>query len=144
MKSAETRTTTASRPLRIRDVIAAVCVALALSGAGRISPAAVAPKSPAHRPTPGEIDALFSALAQTDNDEDAKAIEDKIMAAFLRSGSPTVDLLMTRAAAALQAGDTDTAKKLIASITEIEPDFAEAWHQRGIMQAAAGVGRPVK
>ncbi len=138
MKSAETRKTTASHPFRIRDVIVAVCVALALSGAGRISPAAVAPKSPAHRPTPGEIDALFSALAQTDNDEDAKAIEDKIMAAFLRSGSPTVDLLMTRAAAALQAGDTDTAKKLIASITEIEPDFAEAWHQRGIMQAAAG------
>jgi tetratricopeptide (TPR) repeat protein len=85
-----------------------------------------------------EIDALFSALARTDNEEDAKAIEDKIMAAFLNSGSPTVDLLMTRAAAALEAHDIDTAKKLIASVTEIKPDFAEAWHQRGIMQAEAG------
>ena len=85
-----------------------------------------------------EIDALFSALGKADNEEEAKPIEDKILAAFLRSGSATVDLLMTPAAAALQAGDNATAKKLIASVTDIAPDYAEAWHQRGVMQADAG------
>lgn len=85
-----------------------------------------------------EIDRLFSALAQVDNDEEAKPIEDKIMAAFLRSGSPTVDLLMSRAASALQAKDDDTAKKLLASVNDIAPDFAEAWHQRGVLQADSG------
>lgn len=85
-----------------------------------------------------ELDQLFGALKKADSEEEAKPIEDKIAAAFLRSGSPTVDLLMTRAAVALKAGDAETAKKLIASVTEVAPDYAEGWHQRGIIRAAAG------
>ncbi len=100
-----------------------------------ISAAAANPKSNAHRPTPNEVDALFSALAKAGSEEEAKPIEDRIMTAFLRSGSPTVDLLMTRAAAALHAEQTNTAKKLIASVTQIKPDYAEAWHQRGLLLA---------
>lgn len=138
MKLARLVTSNASLPRRIQHVAMAACFALSFLGAGQVVAAVPTPKPPAHRPTPSEIDALFAALANAENEEEAKPIEDKIMAAFLHSGSATVDLLMTRAAAALQAGDTDTAKKLIASITEIQPDFAEAWHQRGIMQAAAG------
>lgn len=85
-----------------------------------------------------EIDRLFAALSQVDNDEEAKPIEDRIMAAFLRSGSPTVDLLMARAASALEGKDGDTAKKLLASVNDIAPDYAEAWHQRGVLQADSG------
>jgi tetratricopeptide (TPR) repeat protein len=114
-----------------------ICAAISLAGFGYNS-AGAAPKPALHHASPSEIDALFAALAKADNDEDAKGIEEKIMGAFLSSGSPTVDLLMTRAAAALAVHDTDMAQKLIASVTEIRPDYAEAWHQRGIMQAAAG------
>jgi tetratricopeptide (TPR) repeat protein len=85
-----------------------------------------------------EINRLFTALSKIDNDEEAKPIEDKIMSAFLRSGSPTVDLLMSRAASALQAKDGGTANKLLASVNDIAPDFAEAWHQRGVLQSDAG------
>src|SRR5262249_7020539 len=101
------------------------------------APVAAAPKLPARHASAGEIDALFAALAKAGNEEEAKPIEDKIAAAFLHSGSATVDLLMTRAAAAAHAGETNTAKKLIASVTEIKPDYAEGWHQRGIMLADA-------
>ncbi|MBV8799835.1 MAG: hypothetical protein JO208_08525 [Alphaproteobacteria bacterium] len=115
----------------MRALFALLCSVLAVSAA------AAAPKAPPHRATRTEIDALFSALAKAGSEEEAKPIEDKIMTAFLRSGSPTVDLLMTRAAAAMHAGATGTANKLIASITQIKPDYAEAWHQRGIMRADA-------
>ncbi|HEY4115512.1 MAG TPA: tetratricopeptide repeat protein [Rhizomicrobium sp.] len=103
------------------------------------SNALAAPKPPAHAAAKAsEIDRLFATLSQVDNDEEAKPIEDKIMAAFLRSGSPTVDLLMSRAGAALEAKDAGTANKLLASVNDIAPDFAEAWHQRGVLQAESG------
>jgi tetratricopeptide (TPR) repeat protein len=115
----------------MRALIALFCTILLSSFA------AAGPKVPSHRATPSEIDALFSTLAKAGSEEEAKPIEDRILTAFLRSGSPTVDLLMTRASAALRAGENETAKKLIASVTEIKPDYAEAWHQRGIMLADA-------
>jgi Flp pilus assembly protein TadD len=45
---------------------------------------------------------------------------------------------MTRAAAALADGDTDTARKLLDIVTEVAPKYAEGWHQRGRLQAVAG------
>ncbi|HUJ46882.1 MAG TPA: tetratricopeptide repeat protein [Rhizomicrobium sp.] len=106
-----------------------------------IASTALAATKPAPKPAVAkvsEIDRLFSDLAKVDEEEEAKPIEQKILAAFLRSGSPTVDLLMARAAASVNSGDADTAKKLIASVNDIAPDYAEAWHQRGILQAASG------
>jgi tetratricopeptide (TPR) repeat protein len=138
MKLPKIANSNALRRPRIQHVVAASFIAIAMANSVDVSAAAPAPKLPAHHASPSELDALFAALAKAQNDEDAKPIEDKIMAAFLSSGSATADLLMTRAAAALAAHDVDTAKKLIASVTEIKPDYAEAWHQRGIMQAASG------
>jgi tetratricopeptide (TPR) repeat protein len=112
--------------------------ALLVAGLFLAATASAAPKPPAHRPAPGELDSLFVALSQAESEEEAKPIEEKILTGFLRSGSPTADLLMSRAAAALQAGDGTTARKLVASVTGIAPDYAEGWHQRAEMQAEAG------
>jgi tetratricopeptide (TPR) repeat protein len=86
---------------------------------------------------PSPLDTLFSSLAKAQSEDAAKPIETQILALFDQSGSPSVDLLMTRAEAAAEAGDTDTAKKLIDAITDIAPDFAEGWHRRAALQAAA-------
>jgi Flp pilus assembly protein TadD len=94
--------------------------------------------TPAPKSATSEINSLFSRLGKVQSDEEAKPIEEKIMAAFLRSGSPTVDLLMTRAAAAAEAGDDDLARKLVSAVTSVAPDYAEGWHQRAILQANAG------
>jgi Flp pilus assembly protein TadD len=96
--------------------------------------AAAPPKPPVH--TPSEIDLLFQKLAAV-SDMEAKPIEDRILSAFLVSGSPSVDLLMSRGATALAAGDADTARKLVNAVTQVAPNYAEGWHQRGKLQAAA-------
>ena len=84
------------------------------------------------------LDNLFSQLKAAGSPEEAKPIEAQILGFFLNSGSPTVDLLMTRAAAALSAGDKAVARKLYDSVTEIAPAYAEGWHRRGVMQSDAG------
>lgn len=85
-----------------------------------------------------QLDQLFGRLAKVGSDEEAKPIEEQILALFLESGSASTDLLMTRAATALAADDMDTAQQLLAVVTKVAPDYAEGWHQRGKLQALAG------
>jgi tetratricopeptide (TPR) repeat protein len=96
----------------------------------------------AHAPAPAKpkssLDALFTALARAPSPEDAEPIEKEILVLFAQSDSPSVDLLMTRAGAAMEAGDKATARRLIDAITGIAPDFAEAWHRRAVLQQDDG------
>jgi tetratricopeptide (TPR) repeat protein len=87
---------------------------------------------------PSPLDALFAQLRAAGSPEDAKPIEGQILALFRQSGSPSVDLLMSRAAAAETAGDKDTARQLADAVTDIAPNYAEGWHRRALMQSAAG------
>jgi tetratricopeptide (TPR) repeat protein len=93
-----------------------------------------------HKPPPhtAPLEALFAQLKTAQSTDEAKPIEDRIFAIFAQSGSPSVDLLMTRAAVAQESGDDETAKKLFDSIVAIAPDFAEAWHERAILQVDGG------
>jgi tetratricopeptide (TPR) repeat protein len=88
--------------------------------------------------TPQPLDALMAQLRQAGSPEEAKPIEQQILALFQHSNSASVDLLMTRADAAETAGDKDTAKKLYDAVTAIAPDFAEGWHKKGLLQSDAG------
>jgi hypothetical protein len=88
--------------------IAVVLVAF-LAGSGAAVAAVPAAKAPAEKPAQKGLDSLFTALAKAGSAEEAKPIEERILAQFLQSGSPSIDLLMNRAAAALQAGDLKTA-----------------------------------
>jgi Flp pilus assembly protein TadD len=84
-----------------------------------------------------QLDKLFADLAKTTSPDQAKPVEDRIMALFVQSGGPTVDLLMKRASIVLEAGDKDTTKKIIYAITTIAPGYAEGWHRRAMLEAAA-------
>jgi tetratricopeptide (TPR) repeat protein len=86
---------------------------------------------------PSELDKLFAQLAKAEDEDAAKPIEDKITGLFRRSGSATVDLLMTRVDAALAANDKQTARKLIGSVTSLAPGYAEGWHARAAILAEA-------
>ena len=119
--------------MRLLAILLASALAAPAAGA-----APKPPPHPAHKVSPGELDALFGALAKVQSEEEAKPIEDRILAAFFHSDSPTVDLLMARAAAALHGGAGDTARKLIAAVTNVAPGYAEGWHQRAEMLADAG------
>jgi tetratricopeptide (TPR) repeat protein len=100
--------------------------------------AAQAATTPHHAATKPPLESLFGQLAQAGSPEDAKPIEERIGAIFLQSGSPSIDLLMSRVAAAEAAGDTETAKKLIQAVTDVAPTYAEGWHSRASVQRATG------
>jgi tetratricopeptide (TPR) repeat protein len=114
---------------------------LLLSG---VAVAAPQKPAPAKQPAPAKpdtrplIEKLFSQLAKAETAEEAQPIEGKIRAQFRVSGSPSVDLLMTRAQAAAAAADKATAKKLIDAVTTIAPNYAEGWHTRAAMENAGG------
>lgn len=99
-----------------------------------LSVAAAAPQ----KAKPPPLDQLFKSLSQAQSPEDAHPIEEQIFGLFSQSGSPSVDLLMARGEAALAGGDNGTARKLFDAITGIAPNFAEAWHQKGLLQSDAG------
>lgn len=113
---------------------------LLLSAAAAAQPAPK-PAPPAHKPQAqpkpvSEAD-LLAQLKKADSPEAAKPIEQKLTAMFRPSGSPSVDLLMTRAETAARAGDKDTARKLVDAVTSIAPRYAEGWHVRAAMESAA-------
>src|SRR5579863_2266207 len=84
------------------------------------------------------LDGLFARLGKVQTSEDAKPIEKEIFAHFLQSNSATIDLLMTHANALIEAGDGDSAARILDAITKIAPAYAEGWHQKGKLEADAG------
>jgi Tfp pilus assembly protein PilF len=109
--------------------------ALILAAAPAFAATVPPPHAPNH-PQPKPVDVLFQELQQASTPEDAKPIEDQIGLFFLQSGSPSVDLLMTRANAVLAGGDKEAARKLFDAVTEIAPSYAEGWHSRAALQLA--------
>ncbi|NBC21448.1 MAG: tetratricopeptide repeat protein [Alphaproteobacteria bacterium] len=81
-------------------------------------------------PDHGPPDSMFEELKNAPTEEEAKSTALDIWAAWLESGSPTVDILMERALAAQSSGDLDKARALYDRAILIEPDYAEAWHRR--------------
>ena len=76
------------------------------------------------------LDTLFDALKIAPDDGSAKAIEERIWAVWMVSGSDTCNLLMSRVKAATDDKDYDLALKLLDAIIEIKPDYVEAWNRR--------------
>jgi tetratricopeptide (TPR) repeat protein len=97
-------------------------------------PNLVAPPSEPPRPERGEhaygLDTLFDALKVAPDAESAKAIEQRIWALWIVSGSDTCNLLMGRAKLAADEKDYDLAIKLLNAVIELKPDYAEGWNRR--------------
>jgi len=79
------------------------------------------------------LDALFTRLKAAQSAEAATPIAAQIEQAFLKSGSDTADLLITRAKTATEAKAYDTALDLLDFIITLKPDWAEAYHRRAIV-----------
>ena len=101
---------------------------------GTPAPNWVAPPGDLRRPEHGErtfdLNTLFGALKIAPDAESAKAIEDRIWALWMVSGSDTCNLLMGRVKAATDDKDFDLAVKLLDAIIALKPDYAEAWNRR--------------
>lgn len=101
---------------------------------GARTPDWVAPPNDLPRPGRGEptynLDTLFAGLKIAPDAESAKAIEDRIWALWMVSGSDTCNLLMVRVKAAADAKDYDLAIKLLDAVIALKPDYVEAWNRR--------------
>jgi tetratricopeptide (TPR) repeat protein len=98
------------------------------------SPDWMTPPSDLRRSDHGEptfnLDTLFEALKIAPDADSAKAIEDRIWATWLVSGSDTCNLLMGRVKAAADDKNYDLAVKLLDAVIALKPDYVEAWNRR--------------
>jgi tetratricopeptide (TPR) repeat protein len=76
------------------------------------------------------LDALYGALKAAPNARAAQAVEERIDAMTMQSGSDTADLLMVRARGVMEAKDYDLSIELLDATIELSPDFTEAYAQR--------------
>jgi tetratricopeptide (TPR) repeat protein len=101
---------------------------------GAPAPDWITPPSNLPRAEGGErtftLETLFDALKIAPDAESAKAIEDRIWAAWMVSGSDTCNLLMGRVKAAADDKEYDLAVKLLDAIIALKPDYMEAWNRR--------------
>ncbi|WP_417694263.1 tetratricopeptide repeat protein [Roseibium sp.] len=76
------------------------------------------------------LDGLFAELAVAEGKTQARIRAHRIQVLWLKSGSDTVDLLMRRAAIALQQEDLILAQDLLDVVVTLAPEFAEGWNRR--------------
>ncbi len=93
-------------------------------------------QSPAERRA--ATDRLLDALKAAPDEQSAAGLEGQLQETWLRAGSPAVTLLMSRGLRSLQAGQDDEAIDSFSDAITLQPDVAEAWHQRALARYHAG------
>lgn len=99
-------------------------LALALNAAPALSDAA------REQVEPDKVEAWLDRLGEAESESDSRRLERRILEAWHRSGSATVDLLLERATTAIEAEDHALALEYLDTIVELSPEFAEAWNKR--------------
>lgn len=84
-------------------------------------------------PAPTTLDSLHERLAKARDAAEASAIAKQIERRWMRSGSDTADLLMSRAQQVMSLKDADLALELFDHIVQIRPKWAEVYHKRALL-----------
>ena len=79
---------------------------------------------------PELIDGLLGQLHQAGDEAAAKVLEQAVWQAWMRSGSPTVDLLVQQAERAMEEDQHRIAISILSAAIELEPEFPEVWNRR--------------
>jgi tetratricopeptide (TPR) repeat protein len=126
--------------LRFQALLGALSAALVFASAGSpvlaqsppdmMSPPSDLPQAAVHGDPTYNLDTLFGALKLAPDEASAKAIEERIWAIWVSSGSDTCNLLMSRVRAATDEKDYDLAIKLLDAVIALKPDYVEAWNRR--------------
>ena len=83
-------------------------------------------------------DRLLDALRAAPDEQSAAGLEGQLEQTWLRAGSPAVTLLISRGLRLLQAGEDNDAVTSFSDAITLQPDIAEAWHQRALARYHAG------
>jgi tetratricopeptide (TPR) repeat protein len=99
-------------------------------------------QTPAPAQTPAEraaaLDHLLDALKAAPSAEAAAPLEQQILQRLVQAGSPVVTLLMSRGAREMHADSAQEAIEDFSDAITLDPDLAEAYHQRAVARFAAG------
>ncbi|WP_298257243.1 tetratricopeptide repeat protein [uncultured Litoreibacter sp.] len=76
-----------------------------------------------------DIEQYYAELLQPDL-QDPQAVEHKIWAEWSKSGSASMDLLLSRGRKAMEDGEFAKAVDHLTALTDHAPDFAEGWNAR--------------
>jgi tetratricopeptide (TPR) repeat protein len=79
------------------------------------------------------LNELYGKLRFARNATEAEPITEAIEQTWRRSGSDTVDLLMSRVDSFVLQADLDLALQVLDAVTELAPEHSEGWHQRGLV-----------
>ncbi|HEY4343843.1 MAG TPA: tetratricopeptide repeat protein [Parvibaculum sp.] len=112
---------------------AAVLLASAVFMTG--ATAEVAPPPPSTKdqdkpPRAAILDALFADLAKSPSASEGKPIEAAIQKVWIQSGSPSIDILMSRGLEAFNGKDYERALFYFNEVVLLDPGFAEGWNKR--------------
>ena len=115
---------------RLNNPLVAACAAifLLLVPLGAVAQSVDVPGSV----MPGEnarLDALFAELQSPDLPDPGKTVAE-IWILWSRSGSPAMDLLLTRGQNAMAAGALELAIEHFTALVDHDPEFAEGWNAR--------------
>jgi tetratricopeptide (TPR) repeat protein len=84
------------------------------------------------------LDKLLGALKTAPSEEIAGPLEEQIRQLWLNSGTPAVTLLMSRGLREMKADAHQDAIEDFSSAITLDPNLAEAYHQRAVARFAAG------
>jgi len=84
------------------------------------------------------IDHMLDALKAAPDEQVAAAIEERLQQTWLHAGTPAVTLLLSRGLRSDQAGQDDEAVDSFSDAIVLQPEVAEAWHQRAIARYKSG------
>lgn len=75
-------------------------------------------------------------------ESEANRLDRELTLVWGRSGSPAMDLLLTRGRDAIEAKENSVAIEHLTALTDHAPDFAEGWHARATAFYQAGLYGP--
>ncbi len=84
------------------------------------------------------LSSLFGRLKQSQSAQSARILEGAIWKVWLKSGSPTIDLLMQQVIRSMARGEFTRTLKLLDRIVELAPEFSEGWNKRATVLYLVG------
>ena len=84
------------------------------------------------------LDVLFAKLQQPTSEKAARDVEQKIWTLWSQSDSPTADVLLGQAVAAMDAGDSASSFAILDRMVASYPNHAEAWNKRATLNFMVG------
>lgn len=125
-------------PMMVQRAIRPLSIVAALALIPSLVMAQAAVPEPAPMPEPeveltpdatvDRLDTLYETLATIEVEADAEPVVNEIRALWARSGSASMDLLLTRAKGAMAEEDYERATAHIRALNRLAPDFAEGWN----------------